>query len=207
METSERTEVTRRVDTTTTPSETSAGTTSRRALLTGIGLVAGAAGLTGFASGDVRDITASHTPTLPDHAPELPGRAPALVGRPPTLPVMVYGADWRIVRPGVPPGTLPPLGAPALPHGRLVDGNGADIGVFEASEMPTSGKGINLHQLQFSDGTITAVGPATFADATFAVIGGTGRYSGATGTYVLHQQPQPSGGTALFTLDIKTPEA
>jgi hypothetical protein len=175
-------------DATTTPvvSEPAEGT-SRRGLLTGLGLVAGAAGLTGFGGHQIREVT-------------------SLSGAPSPLR-HVYGADWRIVRPGVAPGTMPPIGTPSLPHGRLVDADGADIGRFEASVMPTSGNGINLHQLVFSDGTITAVGPATFDDATFAVIGGTGRYAGVSGTYDLHQEPAPSGGTALFTLDIKTPEA
>jgi hypothetical protein len=186
MQTFERTESARDPEPAALPSVEPDGGTSRRALLAGLGLVAGAAGLTGFSGSDVRAITET---------------------QPPALPKVIYGADWRIVRPGVPPGTLPPPGAAALPHGRLVDSDGTDIGRFEASVMPTSGKGMNLHQLELSDGTITAVGPATFDDASFAVVGGTGFYSGVTGTYLLHQQPAPSGGTALFTLDIKTPEA
>jgi hypothetical protein len=186
MQTFERTEVVRDSDTTTQPEAELDSGTSRRALLAGLGLAAGAVGLTSFSGSDAREITASRLPALPK---------------------LIYGADWRIVRPGVPPGTLPPPGAAALPHGRLVDGDGTDIGRFEASVMPTSGKGMNLHQLELADGTITAVGPATFDDATFAVIGGTGRYARVAGTYLLHQQPAPSGGSALFTLDIKIPEA
>jgi hypothetical protein len=187
MQTAERVDVARDATTTPVVPEPAEGT-SRRALLTGLGLVAGAAGLTSIAGHEAREVTP-------------PSGPPSL------LPRKVYGADWRIVRPGVAPGTMPPIGAPSLPHGRLVDSGGIDLGRFEASVMPTSGNGINLHQLVFFDGSITAVGPATFDDATFAVIGGTGTYAGVSGTYNLHQEPAPSGGTALFTLDIKTPEA
>ncbi len=88
-----------------------------------------------------------------------------------------------------------------------MDAAGRDLGAFDASVMPTSGKGTHLHQLEFPEGTITAVGPATFDDATFAVIGGTGRFAGVSGSYHLVQHPAPSGGTATFTLDITTPEA
>jgi hypothetical protein len=88
-----------------------------------------------------------------------------------------------------------------------VDAGGRDLGVFEASVMTTGGTGTHLHRLEFPDGTITAVGPATFDDATFAVIGGTGRFAGASGSYHLAQRPAASRGTATFTLDITTPEA
>ena len=63
------------------------------------------------------------------------------------------------------------------------------------------------HALHRSPGTLNAVGPATLGDATYAVIGGTGRFSGASGSYHLKQLPAPSGGTAQFTLDITTPGA
>lgn len=72
--------------------------------------------------------------------------------------------------------------------------------------MTTTGAGRHVHHLSLADGTLDAVGPATTGDATFAVIGGTGRYAGATGTYHLRQQPAPSGGTAEFTLAIITRE-
>jgi hypothetical protein len=122
------------------------------------------------------------------------------------VPHVIHGADWRVVWPGVKPGTHPPVGSARLPHGRLVDEAGAAIGVFDASLMPTSGRGAHLHRLELADGTITAVGPATFDDATYAVVGGTGRYAGASGSYHLVQRPAPSGGTATFTLDVTTPE-
>jgi hypothetical protein len=160
------------------------GATSRREFLARAGLVAGAAGVVGGAGVAASGITASGAPGLPG---------------------VIHGADWRVVRPGVPSGTLPPASASVLPFGRLVDADGVGLGMFEASVLPTGGKGSHLHRLEFADGTLSAVGPATLGDATYAVIGGTGRFSGASGSYHLRQRPAPSGGTAEFTLDITTP--
>ncbi len=162
------------------------GRISRRGMLSRLGLAAGAVGVTGVAARQVIGTGQAATTALPR---------------------VIHGADWRVVWPGVQPGTRPPLGAPRLPHGRLVDTGGTQLGAFDASVLPTSGTGTHLHRLELTDGTITAVGPATFDDATYAVIGGTGRYSGASGSYHLVQRPAPSGGTATFTLDVTTPEA
>ena len=44
--------------------------------------------------------------------------------------------------------------------------------------------------------------------ATFTIVGGHGRYLGASGTYHAVQRPRGHGdGTATFTFDIQTPEA
>lgn len=152
--------------------------------------MAGAAGVASV--GVARPGTAAPPPAPPSTTP---------------LPLLIHGADWRVVRPGVAPGTLPPAGSAALPMGRLVDTDGTELGRFDSSSMPTSGAGTQLHRLLFADGTITAVGPATTGDAEYAVVGGTGRYAHASGSYHLQQRPAPSGGTATFTLDITIPEA
>jgi hypothetical protein len=161
---------------------------SRRSLLSRLGIAAGVlgtTGMTGVTGASAREVTASRSSALPN---------------------VIYGTDWRVIWPDVKPGTRPTPDSPRLPHGRLVDGAGEALGAFEASVMLTGGRGTHLHRLELSDGTITAAGPATFDDATFAVIGGTGRYSGASGSYHLVQRPSPTGGTATFTLDITTPE-
>jgi hypothetical protein len=160
--------------------------TSRRELLTRAGLVAGAAGVVGAAGVAATGITSSG---------------------PRAVPRVIHGADWRVVRPGVAAGTLPSMDSVALPAGRLVDATGATVGAFQSSILPSSGLGMQLHRLELAGGTLNAVGPATLGDATYAVIGGTGQFAGASGSYHLEQQPAPSGGTARFTFDITTPGA
>ena len=58
-------------------------------------------------------------------------------------------------------------------------------------------------------GAAEAVGPGGTDDATFTIVGGTGRYLGASGTYHAAQRPREHGGdgTATLTFDITTPEA
>ena len=161
------------------------GATSRRSLLASFGLVAGGASALGASS---------------------PAQAGGPVAPKASLPQLIFGVDWRLVRPGVAPGTFPPLGTPSLPQGRLVDEAGADLGRFHASVLTSSGPGTHLHQFDFADGTLSAVGPATTGEATYAVIGGTGRFAGATGTYLLRQRPAANGGTAEFVLNITSSE-
>jgi hypothetical protein len=163
--------------------------TNRRALLSRLGLAAGAAGAVSVLGANGASL----------------GRATGT--RATARPTVIHGADWRVTWPGVPNTMRPPNGSPRLPHGRLVDDAGMTIGTFEASVMPAGGLGTHMHRLELDGGTLTAVGPATFDDATFAVIGGTGVYHGAAGSYHLTQRPAPSGGTATFTIDITTPEA
>jgi hypothetical protein len=168
----------------------SAGT-SRRALLGRIGAAAGVAAVAGVAGTTAKGRSAVPSVRVEPLNPVIPGA--------------ISGADWRLIRPGVAPGTLPPIGTPSLPVGHLVDAEGEHIGMFESSVMPGSGNGTHLHHLTFDDGTLSAVGPSTTADASFAVIGGTGRFAGVSGSYHLSQSPAPSGGTAEFTFAITVP--
>jgi hypothetical protein len=163
--------------------------TSRRALLGRVGAVAGIAAVSGVVGPSEK-----RRPGVLDLASA--ESAPA-------LPAVIRGAHWRVVRPGVAPGTLPPIGTPSLPIGHLLDVDGVHIGRFEASAMP--GSSTHLHHLTFDDGTLSAVGPSSSADASFAVIGGTGKFAGAFGSYHLSQNPAPSGGTAEFTFAITVP--
>ena len=96
-----------------------------------------------------------------------------------------------------------------LPQGTLVDGDGGRLGVLESSLLPSTGGITHLHRIDLGDGGLIGVGPGTLDDATFVIVGGTGRYLGAAGTYHAVQRPREHGGdgTATFTFDIQTPEA
>ena len=80
---------------------------------------------------------------------------------------------------------------------------------LESSLLPSTGGITHLHRIDLGDGGLIAVGPGTLDDATFVIVGGTGRYLGASGTYHAVQRPREHGGdgTATFTFDIQTPEA
>lgn len=123
--------------------------------------------------------------------------------------IVLRGADWRLVRPGVAPGTMPSADAIAVPSGRIVGERGVELGTFRAAAVPGLGAAFMLHTFDLADGTILGIGASRLDDADYAIVGGTGRYAGATGTYSAQQSPRESGGdgTAQFTFDIKALEA
>jgi hypothetical protein len=169
--------------------------TSRRALLAQAGLVAGIAGAGAVGLKAVAGDTGATAAPTP-----LGGRS---------LPRVAQGRDWRIVFGDLAPGTAPSASTPRLPQGALVDGDGAPLGTLESSLMPSTGGVTHLHRIDLGDGGLIGMGPGTLADATFVILGGTGRYQGASGTYHAVQRPRETGGdgTATFTFDIRTPEA
>lgn len=170
-------------------------TTTRRSVLARLALVAGAAVGAGVAG-----------KTAVDRVDASPAPAPAPRRTERTL--VLRGADFRLTAPGTEPGTLPAAGAVRVPTGRIVDGK-RDLGVFRAAAVPGLGSAFQLHTFDLEDGTILGIGANRLDDADFAIVGGTGRYAGATGTYRARQFPRDTGGdgTAEFTLTLSAWEA
>jgi hypothetical protein len=122
----------------------------------------------------------------------------------------IYGRDWRLHSPNRVPGEAPPAGDRQTPQGRLVDARGRTIGAFSSAALAGAGGALELHTFALDgEGQIFGVGAAGDGNATFAVIGGTGRYSGARGSYVAAQSLRELGGdgTAEFTLILDDLEA
>ena len=120
----------------------------------------------------------------------------------------IYGRDWRLHSPNRVPGERPAAGDRATPQGRLVDGNDQHLGSFSSAAL-AGGGAIELHTFDLEHGQIFGVGASARAEGSFAVIGGTGRYAGATGNYVARQSPRELGGdgTAEFDLILDNLEA
>ena len=144
-------------------------------------------------------------------------RTGALDGKP-GRPLVLYGQAWRISSQDVPRGELPPAGVRMLVRGEIVDKprRGRKLGDFFASyyRLNTPGKvaghqpgSLELHTFVFPDGMIVGSGVASAAaesEGQFAIVGGTGRYHGARGSYMARQRHADLGGdgTALFTLTL-----
>ena len=86
--------------------------------------------------------------------------------------------------------------------------NGEPAGAFFGRSLaPGEAAGSELHTFSLADGTILGMGAAAAdpeAESAYAIVGGTGRYSGATGSYVLRQSPVEMGGdgTASVTMTL-----
>lgn len=138
-----------------------------------------------------------------------------------TREITLHGRQWHLSSSGLKPGQLPDRGHRLLGQGELVDGPGGEkVGEFFATSFglespsragPDGVASLELHTFNLPGGSIIGTGTARAAldaDDVFAIVGGTGEYVGARGSYVARQQPQELGGdgTARFTLTLITEE-
>jgi hypothetical protein len=125
-----------------------------------------------------------------------------------TRELRLYGRDWRLQRPGVEFGKLPEASDPAVPSGRIVDGRERELGRFRAAALPGVGA-FHLHTFDLAEGTILGIGANMLDEGSYAIVGGTGRFAGASGTYTARQFLRELGGdgTAEFTLNLTAWEA
>jgi hypothetical protein len=130
----------------------------------------------------------------------------------------LYGVRWQITSQDLNRGELPPAGIRMLVRGELYDKprGGRKTGDFFGTyfRLSTPGKtahsepgSLELHTFVFSDGTLVGSGVANSApdsEGQFAIVGGTGRYDGARGSYLARQSHIEFGGNgaARFTLTL-----
>jgi hypothetical protein len=167
-------------------------TTTRSGVLKRLLLLAGGAAGLGAVGGKA----------LGQHA-AVPAAVPAAAGRK-TKTVVLHGRDWRQTVHDAEPGKLPATTAMRTPSGRIVDVRGRELGAFRAANLVGSGGALQLQTFDLVDGTILGIGAAGMHKNPFAIVGGTGRYVGVSGTYVAKQSPRELGGdgTAEFTLTL-----
>jgi hypothetical protein len=128
-----------------------------------------------------------------------PGRGHSLV---------LYGSNWRGHD-----GHLPREGERISVRGDLHAQPGeAPVGEFFATAIafgdashPALAERQETHTFKLHDGSIFGTGTAGGLHGSFAVLGGTGRYAGAQGTYVARQAHVELGGdgTAEFVFDLR----
>lgn len=117
--------------------------------------------------------------------------------------LVVTGRGFRAGVPGAVAGRLPEPGSVPSTTGSLVL-DGQVVGAFTSAGVPGSGGRFVLHSFELGLGTILGMGSGGLDDGVFAVVGGTGRYAGARGSYTARQSPSNLGGdgTAEFVLDL-----
>jgi hypothetical protein len=164
------------------------GTTSSRRSLFGRGLAV-AAGLVGLGGAA--------------------GAARAAV--PSTTHLELYGRGLHLHAPSRRAGEVPLKGDRHTAYGELLDGpQGAAVGDFSAAYLSldspfAAAASLEIHTFNLAGGTIHGLGStARGGTGTFVILGGTGRYSGATGSYVARQGARELGGdgTAEFRFTL-----
>jgi hypothetical protein len=131
-------------------------------------------------------------------------------GTPTTL--RLYGRGAHLHSPTHEPGMVPAKGDRFTAYAELLDGpNGRTVGHFTAAffavESPFAGQAgsLELHTFTLQGGSIHGLGNAVAGDTSeFAVIGGTGRYAGVSGSYLARTEPRELGGAgaAEFTITL-----
>jgi hypothetical protein len=125
-----------------------------------------------------------------------------------TRELRLYGRAWRLETPGRRPGDAIQPGDHGAVSGELLDRpNGRVIGRFHGSRLATGPRAhaaMEVHTLVLPKGTIVGMGTSLLGEAVFAVVGGTGAYATARGSYVARQRLRELGGngTAEFTLTL-----
>jgi hypothetical protein len=88
------------------------------------------------------------------------------------------------------------------PHGAITDASGNDLGELTAGELPGSNGAIEVQRFVFPDGTLIGMGPGSLDDAEYAIVGGTGRFTGASGSYTARLAPGARGEDAEFRFTV-----
>lgn len=117
--------------------------------------------------------------------------------------LVLQGRQFRTQRLGATPGQLPESSHTPATSGELVLADDAS-GRFASTSVPGSGGQFVLHSFDLGDGTLLGMGSGSLTDGAFAVVGGTGRYAGARGSYTARQSPRDLGGdgSATFTFAL-----
>jgi hypothetical protein len=146
-------------------------------------------------------------------------KAPGLAAAAPAGATILklYGSGWSIAAQGLRRGDLPKRGDQVSVSGRLSLEPGAEpLGSFFANVQhldageghgPHSTVQMETHTFVLPTGTLVGIGHSIAGgESSFAIVGGTGAYSGATGSYIAAQNPFEMGGdgTAEFTLTLNS---
>ena len=129
----------------------------------------------------------------------------------------LYGRSWHVYGDAHEFGAAPAPGDRLMTNGELTaQPGGAAFGEFHAASFHTASPmtggpyatgSFQLHTFTLADGAITGMGMATGEEAIFAIVGGTGRFAGVTGSYTARQRPATAGGdgSAEFAFTFTNP--
>jgi hypothetical protein len=127
--------------------------------------------------------------------------------------IRLDGNGWLLQTPDRKPGDRILPGDRGSVTGMLVDPQtGENRGRFFGTRMAFSNDAgahadgsMEFHTFSLDDGTILGMGSVFGGANVFSIVGGTGRYAGANGTYRAEQRLRELGGdgTASFVIDLQ----
>lgn len=124
----------------------------------------------------------------------------------------LYARNWRAQAPGERFGERPKTGQSLHLNGELVDAAGRQLGDLRGTAVPIAtpfaesvSALFETHVLSLAEGTLVGMGTVVDDEPVFAIVGGTGRYAGARGSYAARSRPSGLGGdgTAEIVIDLK----
>ena len=189
------------------PARDSGDGTSRRTLMKqGLVLIAGAVGV-GVAGAAGQSGSRTVPVALPIGSVPIALMPAGASGRSDSSTALpLYVRDVRFTSPAFKPGELPDGSIPRSPHGTLVAADGASVGTFSGGVLPGSAGQIALQRFVFPDGSLIGMGSGSLANEEYAVVGGTGRFAGAIGTYTTRLEQGSIGRDAEFTFSLTAKE-
>ena len=127
--------------------------------------------------------------------------------------LVLYARDVVADTPDGRAGAMPMRGDRLTLRGELLHRpDGHAVGELHGASFALRGPGahgsdaerLELHTFKLRDGTIIGSGTSDALEGEFAILGGTGRYAGARGTYVARQSRRELGGdgTAEFRFTL-----
>jgi hypothetical protein len=138
------------------------------------------------------------------------GRANAAVIAPSGNTLKLVGQGFHAFT-GERVGVLPSKGDAYSVYGELVDASGVKVGDFMAtctaidSPFEITGQGvgsIETQTLNLREGSIIGMGAGTGATRAYAIVGGTGKYAGARGSYTATIDTYGLGGSGAAAFEI-----
>jgi hypothetical protein len=126
----------------------------------------------------------------------------------------LYGRQWQLYAADHRSGTVPVKGDRVAMYGEFLDAmGGRKVGEFYAScfcvdspfgASPFAATNVEMHTLNLEGGTLIGMGSASAGENQYAIVGGTGRFLGARGSYIARQWPWELGGdgTAEFVVTL-----